>query len=370
MRAIQFITELFDPKTAFPLKWDKQFAGQGEFHAFAQDAEGREIGISFTPVGEGDATEVVFTRGGTHEMTGKGDAARVMATVINAIKIFVEKYKPPYLVFSAKSTGGRASAYTAMIRRVAQGYKLLSPEEYPKELDSYFEFMGSDQPFVLARELTEDTLQEYDTESESSKQIIAKLNQLGYKMLGSGVDATVWAKDEGTVIKILMPSYDYDLSDSAFLAFYGFCQQHKESPYLPKFIDIGGVHHSVFELDGKEYRQIAMEKLAPIQNGSFMEKMVWALSDLATVPFIKWPDVKKQLMSSDFWKDFPNEGDHLSDITQGLSNPQVEKEYLELFITMQQLWQFGRKQGLGWDLHTENVMQRNNIPVITDPYSN
>ena len=151
MKINDILTELFDAETAFPLKWDTQFAGQGEFHAWAQDSDGREIGISFTPVGEGDATEVVFTRGGTHEMTGKGDAARVMATVINAIKIFVEKYKPPYLVFSAKSTGGRASAYTAMIRRVARGYKLLSPEEYPAALGNYLEFIGSDQPFVLER---------------------------------------------------------------------------------------------------------------------------------------------------------------------------------------------------------------------------
>lgn len=152
MKIADLLTELFDPETAFPLKWDKQFAGHGEFHASASDAQGREIGISFTPVGDGgNATEVVFTRGGTHEMTGKGDAARVMATVINAINIFIQKYKPQYLVFSAKSTGGRASAYTAMIRRVARGYTLLTPEDYPEELDSYFEFIGSDAPFVLER---------------------------------------------------------------------------------------------------------------------------------------------------------------------------------------------------------------------------
>lgn len=217
--------------------------------------------------------------------------------------------------------------------------------------------------------ITESSLQEYDAGSEDSKQIINKLNQLGYKMLGSGVDATVWAKDEGTVIKILMPSYDYKVSESAFLAFYEFCKKHKNSPYLPKFIDIGGVHHSVFELNGQEYRQIAMEKLAPIDGGSFMEKMVWALSDLATVPFIKWNDVKKQLLSSEFWVDFPNQGDHATEINTAFTNPQVESEYATLFATMQQLWQFGRQQGLGWDLHTENVMQRNNIPVITDPYS-
>jgi hypothetical protein len=151
MRANEIILELLDPETAFPLKWDQQFAAQGEIHASATDADGREIGISFTPTGNGEITDVAFTRGGTHEMTGKGDAARVMSTVIKAINMYAKKYKPPYLVFSAKSGGGRASAYTAMIRRAAQGYKLLSPEEYPAALGDYVKFIGSDQPFVLAR---------------------------------------------------------------------------------------------------------------------------------------------------------------------------------------------------------------------------
>lgn len=153
MKINDIVTELLDPETAFPLKWDKQFAGHGEFHASATDADGREIGISFTPMNvESNATDVAFTRGGTHEMTGKGDAGRVMATVIKAIQIFVQQYQPQYLVFSAKSGGGRASAYTAMIRRAARGYKLLTPEEYPEDLDRYFaDLYGTDQPFVLER---------------------------------------------------------------------------------------------------------------------------------------------------------------------------------------------------------------------------
>ena len=151
MRANEIILELLDPQTAFPLKWDQQFAAQGEIHASATDADGREIGISFTPAGNGEITDVAFTRGGTHEMTGKGDAGRVMATVIKAINIYANKYKPPYLAFSAKSGGGRAGAYTAMIRRYAQGYELLPADRYPAALNNYIEFIGTDQPFVLAR---------------------------------------------------------------------------------------------------------------------------------------------------------------------------------------------------------------------------
>lgn len=156
MRAHDIVTELFDPKTAFPLEWDTQFESQGEVHAEAHDADGRTIHISFSPdagnFGLGVvATEITFSRGGSYDMTGKGDAARVMATVINAINIYLKKYKPDYVFFSAKTTGGRASAYTAMIKRIADGYKLLAHEEYPENLQGYLEFLGSEHPFILAR---------------------------------------------------------------------------------------------------------------------------------------------------------------------------------------------------------------------------
>lgn len=145
------IRELFDTKTSFPLEWDTQFADSGEVHADAHDADGRVIHISFVPVEGGPVTEVVFTRGGSYEMTGAGDAARVMATVIVAITAFVKEYKPHYLAFSAKSTGGRASAYAAMIKRLATNYELLSPDEYTDDILAYLEHIGSDQPFILAR---------------------------------------------------------------------------------------------------------------------------------------------------------------------------------------------------------------------------
>jgi hypothetical protein len=212
-----------------------------------------------------------------------------------------------------------------------------------------------------------DILCEYDTDSANSKQIIAKLKQLGYKSVGSGHDATVWTKEEGSVIKIIMPQETGD-GDSAFLAFYEFYTTHKDSPFLPKFIGIGGFDHTVFTLNGVDYRQISMENLTPIPNNSFMEQMVWGLSDLATVPFIKWRDVKTQLLAPEFWEHFPGSGRE-DDIAQGLRDPAVEKIYAGLFAVMQELFAFGRSRSLGWDLHTENVMRRGNIPVITDPFS-
>ena len=145
------ITELFDAKTAFPLKWDTQFASSGEVHAEAYDADGRIIDISFTPTGYGSGIEIVFKRGGSYDMTGHGDAPRVLATVVNAISQYLQQYQAPYIAFSAKSTGGRAGAYAAMIRRLARGYKLLTPDEYPDDAAGFLDFLGSDKPFILAR---------------------------------------------------------------------------------------------------------------------------------------------------------------------------------------------------------------------------
>jgi len=151
LMAEEELTELFDPKTSFPLEWSERYSDKGEAHAEAYDADGRVIHISFTPSADLQVVEIVFSRGGVHDMTGKGDAARVLATVINAISIYLQKYKPFYVAFSAESTGGRASAYAAMIKRLVRGYTLLQPDQYPAALNDFLEFIGSDAPFVLAR---------------------------------------------------------------------------------------------------------------------------------------------------------------------------------------------------------------------------
>ena len=160
MRATEFVTEMFD--AGYPISKGMQFASSGEVHAEAYDADGRIIDISFTPVGYGRGIEIVFKRGGSYDLTGQGDAPRVLATVVNAISMYLQKYQPPYIAFSAKSTGGRVGAYTAMIKRHARGYTLLDPEEYPEEVMKFLDYLGSDKPFVLVRNefLRENTVDE------------------------------------------------------------------------------------------------------------------------------------------------------------------------------------------------------------------
>ena len=72
----------------------------------------------------------------THDMTGEGDAMRILATVLDIIKSIIKKHKPMTLIFSAnkgqdnRKTGtkeptGRARAYGAIVKRFAGkvGYK-------------------------------------------------------------------------------------------------------------------------------------------------------------------------------------------------------------------------------------------------------
>ena len=100
------------------------------------DEEGRELYISFLPVGFRTATEIVFTREGSYDITGQGDAARVLSTVAKAIDIYLRKYSPNYVVFSSKE-GSRTGVYSAMIRRLLKGYTQVTPNKFPSDLDEW-----------------------------------------------------------------------------------------------------------------------------------------------------------------------------------------------------------------------------------------
>jgi GNAT superfamily N-acetyltransferase len=73
---------------------------------------------------------VEFYRSNSQGVTGEGDSQRIFATVLGAIKKFVKKYQPRYIVFSAVKeddpTGRRASLYERMVQKYARqlGYEI------------------------------------------------------------------------------------------------------------------------------------------------------------------------------------------------------------------------------------------------------
>lgn len=209
------------------------------------------------------------------------------------------------------------------------------------------------------------TLSEFESGTDNSRQIFSKLKELGYTKLGSGQDATVWTKDESHVIKILMPSDKPYRAEQGFITFYEFCQSNPTNHNLPKFVNIGGKHHTVFSINGTNYRQIAMEKLSSIKSGSFEEFMVRIFSDVCTYKK-NWRAAFEEISRPEFLKAWD---DGISNYTDAINTIGDSVEYQNIFNTMRALYTLSKNTGLGWDLHAENVMQRNNgTLVIIDPF--
>jgi len=206
---------------------------------------------------------------------------------------------------------------------------------------------------------------EAESKTSASKEIRSTLRKAGYKLLGSGADATVWAKKSGPVTKIIMPD-DHQGAGSAgdtFMKFYEFCLENQNISNLPRF---SGNEASVFQADGKDYIMVTMERLKPIPEGSFEEAMVWQLSDLATKR-MTWKQALEIVRDPNEWMTF----DHNSQIIDRI-NSMSKKDILEyevLFKLMTLLYHKGKINKVGWDLHTENAMMRDDgTIVITDPW--
>lgn len=146
----QTIAELFEPQSAFELEWDTS-SGPREIHAEAYDRQGRSITISFVPSGGNlDVVDIEFTRGGSHGITGKGDASMVLGTVLSAITTYLNKHhRPDYITFLGKE-GSRRGVYQALVSRMGTslGYEPVDMKNLPPEFGDDF-FLSSDGVFLL-----------------------------------------------------------------------------------------------------------------------------------------------------------------------------------------------------------------------------
>lgn len=222
---------------------------------------------------------------------------------------------------------------------------------------------------MKADDILSSNIKEAEKYTSASREIRTSLRRAGYKLLGSGVDATVWAKKSGPVIKIIMPD-TAEGSGSAgetFMKFYEFCKAHSDLENLPRFSD---KEVEVFQADGKDYVMVTMERLRPIPNGSFEEAMVWILSELATTKRT-WEQAQQVINDEQTWINY--EGGATPEQILGAWDQLDFKDKLEyeiLFKLMTLLWHKGRINKVGWDLHTENAMMRDDTIVLTDPWFN
>jgi hypothetical protein len=98
-----------------------------------------DLDVNFSPVDprSDEDWEVDFYRGGSTALTGGGDAGRVFASVMDAMRRFIKEYSPQSITFTAAKSelhtptlslrsGSRVRLYNSMIRRFAPqlGYEL------------------------------------------------------------------------------------------------------------------------------------------------------------------------------------------------------------------------------------------------------
>jgi hypothetical protein len=209
---------------------------------------------------------------------------------------------------------------------------------------------------------------EYERRTDNSKQIFAQLEEAGYVLLGGGQDATVWGRDEGEVLKVIMPSENKEAAEASFMFFFKLCKRLRGNPHVPRFI--GG--DESFEINGTPYMQFSMEKLKPLEHSSIAEAAVWIMSDFANMAGMKLSTLVKEAPRNNWfvgYRDSNSTQDTGKEFAEAMQDPSTFASYDKLFKTMQYFYKNGKAQGLGWDLHTENVMQRSDgTVVITDPY--
>lgn len=157
MRATEFLLELFEPETALPLEWERMPGMQispgvktrDALYANTQDQDGRAITISFVAMPNG-IVDISFNRAGSMDITGKGDAVQIFATVLDAINRYVKAEQPGWISFSANEPS-RAKLYQHMIRRLSGAYELLRPDQYPSDEDLENAQLGVGTFFLLRR---------------------------------------------------------------------------------------------------------------------------------------------------------------------------------------------------------------------------
>jgi GNAT superfamily N-acetyltransferase len=125
------VTEAFDQP--YNIRWSK--GDHGDYDAYAELDDGTGLEIAFLDQ-QHNSWMVDFFRDNSTEITGEGDAYRVFATVLTAMREFIVKQQPAKLNFSAEKnddpTGSRASLYDRMIQRyiTGTGYNL-TKTNYP-----------------------------------------------------------------------------------------------------------------------------------------------------------------------------------------------------------------------------------------------
>lgn len=218
----------------------------------------------------------------------------------------------------------------------------------------------------------EQILDEYSYIAADIQRILKKK---GYQLLGHGVDQMAFLAPGGAaVLKIFgagparkdtQPgeAIKFSPEQQMFLTWVRYCSRHKDNPFLTRFYGgEGGKPWAPFVFKNRLYIQMWQERLYP---GSVLSGELSSLSYMIKRYGVK--DVKR----SSLGQETVNQAFDLSD-TQFLQKmiKELGQKRFDLFLqTIEELVHIGQRHGWSWDLHSNNIMRRENgEPVIVDPW--
>lgn len=151
MRAYEILTELFNTDP-LELEWDG-YGEEQEAKAVLPARPGERsdvLRIKFTEVDDGVA-EVFFSLNDDFDLTGRGNVSVIFATVINAIRDYVQDMEQiETIIFTAKEPS-RARMYDTLSKRIAAkfGWHVVPYDEMQKRYIDYLDAL--DFNFVIAK---------------------------------------------------------------------------------------------------------------------------------------------------------------------------------------------------------------------------
>ena len=184
------------------------------------------------------------------------------------------------------------------------------------------------------------------------KGIEQTLVQKGYKKLGQGSDQMVFLEPgTGFALKIFgtekAGKSGFTKGHNLFFKWANFCMKNSNNPFLPKFNG-----YKSFVYHGQTYLQIRQELLQP---GGLLSNAVSQIGDEAEHADFTWQQFKEAYSDTD--------------IANTISRVLTDQQAQLLVDTIQKLYKISEQQGYLWDFRGVNIMSRNGIPVIVDPWA-
>jgi hypothetical protein len=152
MRAQEFLPEVLNSQP-YPLKVEPD-PSRYEQHLSAVTDDGRTIDIYLNYYWPNDKGSryigVVFEVDKTHQITGKGDALRILNTVLYAVTAEANELNPAYIALLADAE--HYDTYRALSKRFGGQYQLLPTDQIPDMFTKHLRpGQTKDSLFILKR---------------------------------------------------------------------------------------------------------------------------------------------------------------------------------------------------------------------------